>query len=368
MSIKQLIFIHILLCAAPLFSLDYHDYDARQHTVAKATIEKRLPLLIHDSELQAFYRITDDAFILYASEEDKKNNCPEFTFYFGEAHREASIVPQRIAIDPGHYGGKLAGVEKRLFSYKSKSIREGDLTLFTALKLKKLLEEKGYEVFITRREPGKAVYPISFEAYQKSRSDKDVDTVAKEYNAEDLQCRASFINAFHPDLTVCIHYNIGEKEPPQKGVLPALTKENHTFVYVPGAFCLNELDAREKRIEFMRLLVSEDIDRSIALASALCNRLRTFAPLAEMNDVPSIQKHISPIQPGVFARNLCLTRTVHCPVAYCEALIMNSEAEFDRLAACDSEVDNLQGPKRAFDVAYTLLLGIQDYIDQTTNK
>jgi N-acetylmuramoyl-L-alanine amidase len=74
----------------------------------------------------------------------------------------ATVSPERpygalrVAIDPGHFGGALAGFERRadgLPAAEPGGASEGDLTLRTALELDRKLSESGIETFLTRTGP-----------------------------------------------------------------------------------------------------------------------------------------------------------------------------------------------------------------------
>ena len=57
----------------------------------------------------------------------------------------------RIAIDPGHIGGKWAKMEERWFQIgKGKPVTEGDMTLRVAKLLEDRLKKLGAEVRLTR--------------------------------------------------------------------------------------------------------------------------------------------------------------------------------------------------------------------------
>ena len=158
--------------------------------------------------------------------------------YF-ENKKELSGI--KIAIDPGHIAGdmKTAMLEKKYiqFNYNNQNIAiaEGILTLQTALILKRLLEEQGAEVMLTREKPSQTAFGITFKEWLEKHFKNAVDSSYKlnevteqektflltkatqrdvfrtYFNNLDMRQRAKKINEFAPDLSIIIHYNVDEK-------------------------------------------------------------------------------------------------------------------------------------------------------------
>ena len=190
------------------------------------------------------------------------------------------------------------------------------------------------------------------------------------YNKEDLKNRAQKINAFRPDLTVCLHYNVHEEES-TNGSNVGLSLKNYNMTFVPGSFCSNELNEKESRYEFMRLLVSCDLERSVTLSRCIISRLGETlkVPVVSKNDQgPYLEKVCLEVAPGIYSRNLALTRQVHGPICYGETLCQNNIDEVEGLNRRDLEVGCLRGPKRAQEVAEGYFLGIMDYFSLLVNQ
>ena len=88
-----------------------------------------------------------------------------------------------IAVDPGHGGADpgMLGID---------DLEEKKINLEISLKLKKVLEERGFAVVMTREED-KGLY----------------DDASRNQKSQDMQRRIALINETKPDLTVSIHQN-----------------------------------------------------------------------------------------------------------------------------------------------------------------
>ncbi|MCH9614136.1 MAG: hypothetical protein SP1CHLAM54_11480 [Chlamydiia bacterium] len=244
----------------------------------------------------------------------------------------------KIAIDPGHFGGDYAKLEHRSFLVGSVRLQEGDLTLKTAHKLRELLVNAGYDVFMTREMPGQGA---SSEMY-------DNEEPFKAYNIRDLKERARLINAYGPDLTVCIHYNIHSGG---EGNVCAPVPHNFCCAFVPGGFGEGELVRLEDKGDLLRLLLTDDLEKSIELSRCI------LASFEKNLGVPcqtnrSHLKHICKwAGRGIFARNLVLTRKIAGPICYGETLCMDSEEEYLALTR-----------NRPHEAAFAYFNGIESYL------
>lgn len=267
----------------------------------------------------------------------------------------------RVAIDPGHVAGDMAmgRIEKKYLDMKPDStgrlkqhvqIVEGQLTLQTALLLKQSLQEAGAEVMLTRSKPNESAFGKTFDEWMKQDMKAAVDSlfkVGKISAAEkksfsgkisprdafrkvffelELQERARKINAFKPDLTVIIHFNVDEMNTDWKRP----TEKNFNMAFVPGSFMKNELNTSLARLEFLRLLVTDDIERSVQLSGMSVQAFEQHlkVPAASPTDAKYLTDACMPTSAkGVFARNLTLTRLVHGPLVYGETLYQDNMAE-----------------------------------------
>ncbi|MDQ3049116.1 MAG: N-acetylmuramoyl-L-alanine amidase, partial [Bacteroidota bacterium] len=205
----------------------------------------------------------------------------------------------RIAIDPGHIAGDLptGEMEGKYLKFKKDTLRdlmdsieiaEGILTHATATLLKAKLEAEGAEVFLTRKENGMTAFGKTFEEWLREDKKKVVDSLytlgrislqQKQFFQSnkpsrrdifrvifkdlELQERGKIINTWRPDLTIIIHFNVDETN--TGWTKP--TQRNFNMAFVGGAFMKSDLSSTEKRFEFLRLLLSDDLERSINLSA-----------------------------------------------------------------------------------------------------
>ncbi len=295
----------------------------------------------------------------------------------------------KIAIDAGHTAGDMetGGIEQKCLKFNCDSLKglkspiaisEGMLTFATATLLKKKLEAEGAEVFMTRKFDGGSAFGVPFETWLKK---KHIDSLfaagvitSKQKNILlnpktskrdkfrfvfkdlELQKRAEIINNFHPDLTIIIHYNVDETN--TGWTKPA--NKNFNMTFVGGAFMKNDLSSPEKRFEFLRLLVSEDLERSIALSSAMVKSFEKNLNVktATYSDAKYlIQGCLSTNEIGVYCRNLQLTRYVHGPLVYGETLYQDN---INECVLLNKECDKTKN-ERVQQVAESYFQGILNY-------
>ena len=377
-----------------LGGVDYAIFDSLQGQVSYESVNRRInEYLKKDSSLDDYFLITDSALFMFASVEDKDNNKPEFMFTFSNEDSKCriskcnSLQGVRIAIDPGHFGGDLSFLEKKYIDINTEDddiqFNEGDIALATAKYLKKLLIDMGAEVIVTRESNGKGVYEKHFFSWMaddfnntiNGEIDQIIDGDLKRetrkfwmrtsslskifrrlYNPLDLQARADKINSFAPDITLIIHYNFHGKYDKNTGKTP-ITKDNTTFSLIPGAFAQGELSNKVSRAEFVRLAVTDHIDKSIQLSKYIAheNNKLLKIPFPEAKSFSSNCIHVSD---GVFCRNLLLTRLVHSPLCYSESLLQNNEQEYKELIKNDDVIDGLPISNRLKQVAQAHFRGI----------
>jgi len=180
-----------------------------------------------------------------------------------------------------------------------------------------------------------------------------------------LIARAQKINAFAPDLVIIMHYNAGYTPWELRGHNP-ITTLDFNLIFIPGSFCAYELSRVEDRYEFLRLLLSEDIDHSLSLAQHIATAYTNTLgiPLADQSIFLGSYGPNSVFQePGIFARNLALTRLVHAPLCYGETLMQNNLAEALLLSRNDNEVQGFPCPSRVKEVARAYFDGIKRYLE-----
>jgi hypothetical protein len=305
---------------------------------------------------------------------------------------EKPLFGLKIALDPGHLGGKWAKMEERWFQVGNGApVQEGDLALRVARLLAPRLRELGAKVFFVRNsnEPITSKRPDDFRqlaskiliknGVPQPRADVlDPNDPAKEqtirwqseilfYRYSEIRRRAALVNfKLHPDLVLCLHFNAEGWGDPNS---PTLTDTNHLHLLVNGSYLAEELEFDVERFEMIRRLLSRAYDEELLLADtiALAMARDTGLPPYEYPTTNTTTK----VGTGgyVYARNLLATRLYRCPVVYCEPYVMNSKDVFARIQAGDYEgVRNVNGVERKSifrEYADSVVEGLVDYYSKT---
>ena len=274
------------------------------------------------------------------------------------AKPEKPLSGLKIALDPGHLGGKWAKMEERWFHVGSSApVEEGELTLRVSRLLAARLRELGTKVLFLRNsnEPITSKRPDDFRELARKilikngvpqpRADVlDPNDPAKEqtirwqseilfYRYSEIRRRAALVNfKLHPDLVLCLHFNAEGWGDPNN---PTLTEADHLHLLVNGSYLAEELELDDERFEMIRRLLSRVYDEELPLADTVA------AAMARETGLPPYQYPTtnSTTKLGtsgyVYARNLLATRLYRCPVVYCEPYVMNSNDAFARIQAGD---------------------------------
>ena len=276
----------------------------------------------------------------------------------------------RIALDPGHLGGKWAKMEERWFQVDdTKPVTEGDLTLRVARLLTTRLRKLGAKVFFVRddTQPITLKRPSDFRELARKilikngtpqpRTDVlDPSDTEKEqtirwqseilfYRYSEIRRRAVLVNTkLHPDLVLCLHFNAEGWGDPKN---PTLIDNNHLHLLVNGSYLESELELDDERFEMLRRLLSRAFDEELTVADAVAASIAKATGLPPY-EYPTTQTTTKVGSTGyVYARNLLATRLYRCPVVYCEPYVMNSKDAFARIQAGDYEGTwNVDGVER----------------------
>jgi N-acetylmuramoyl-L-alanine amidase len=308
----------------------------------------------------------------------------------------------RIAIDPGHIAhdtvkGRL---EQKFISIKlphgKDSVRvafaEGQLTWLTAEVLADHLKRKGAEVMITRSAMENTAFGRTYEQWKEWDSGRSLDSlisafpdnqIYKDLKAGkmkeersyfryvfrdvEIRRRAIEIGNFHPDFTVVIHYNVDETNSPWNKP----TQRNFSMLFVPGAFQAGELSEQESRIDFLRLLLTDEIERSVTGAGYLAESFQRelHVPLAGVKDAAYLGTSCKATEKtGVYCRNLSMTRLIHGPVLYGETLYQDNITELRLLSASTvrDSVSGIEAPARVLDVVRAYEKGLDNWLLATS--
>ena len=274
------------------------------------------------------------------------------------AKPEKPLSGLKIALDPGHLGGKWAKMEERWFHVGSSApVEEGELTLRVSRLLAARLRELGAKVLFVRNsnEPITSKRPDDFRELARKilikngvpqpRADVlDPNDPAKEqtirwqseilfYRYSEIRRRAALVNfKLHPDLVLCLHFNAEGWGDPNN---PTLTEADHLHLLVNGSYLAEELELDDERFEMIRRLLSRVYDEELPLADTVAAAMARETGLPPY-EYPTTNSTTKVGTSGyVYARNLLATRLYRCPVVYCEPYVMNSNDAFARIQAGD---------------------------------
>jgi N-acetylmuramoyl-L-alanine amidase len=287
----------------------------------------------------------------------------------------------RIAIDPGHLGGKFARMEARWFQIgHSRPVEEGEMTLIVAKILKKKLEAMGAEVWLTRSKNGAttslrpdklkkaAALSLQEEGAPLSRSRLEFEAERLFYRVGEIRNRARLVNSvIRPDLVVCLHFNAEEWGNPAR---PTLTDKNHLHLLLSGGMSGNELLHEDERYTMLVKLLGGTHREELGASEAVARSLATATGLPPFtyhsaNAIPASSN------PYLWIRNLLANRLFECPVVYCEPYVMNSKPVFNRVQLADYEgrrnVGGLSLPSIYREYADAVAQGLADYYGGAAN-
>jgi hypothetical protein len=263
----------------------------------------------------------------------------------------------RIALDPGHLGGRWAKMEERWYTLPvgGKPVTEGDMTLLVSQMLAKQLKALGAKVMharsstapITSKRPKDfeylaradllrmgiqnpvLTYPDGAPPKERSRT-LQWHSEKYFYRLSEIRARADLVNKrLKPDLALCLHFNAEHWGDPSE---PEFVPRNHLHFLINGAYNISELGNHDERYQMlMRLLQrmhGEERPLSEMMAQHMARHTQLPAYQYTTNNVKRPSKN-----PYVYARNLLANRLFECPVIYFEPYVMNSEEVYARVQA-----------------------------------
>jgi N-acetylmuramoyl-L-alanine amidase len=322
-----------------------------------------------------------------------------------------------VCIDPGHFGGtkEASQMEARIVKIAAGDLgtkndvifTEADLAYCTALFLKQLLEERGAIVMITRpygagavgedfsswisnggimSAANNALYtkditPEYFNqikaAYTTQTTTPSRNELFRFYKFIDFKTRAQKINDFNPNITISIHYNADDDNKFYGDRYLHPVDDNYNMMFIPGAFMAGEIDKQDQKLDFLRLLLSPDLENSINLADYILEEHQKILGVERrINLDPESRMAKSVIfteKNGVFARNLVLTRMVRGTVVYGESLLQDNVKEAILLGkkdivAHDPSFGDIPTSSRTKQVAQAYFNGIIKFLDENKKK
>lgn len=304
-------------------------------------------------------------------------------------NENSQIKKIKVAISPGHLATSFneAKYEEKYIEFNNGKAKfyEADLNLETALILKKKLLKKGFDVFLTRTEKKADIWSSGFFEWKTQKFDitlkenlesgefskEQVEWFKKEateqqifkylYAKYELRERAKIINEFNPDITIAIHYNVDEKNKGWK----TTSNKNYIMAFVPGSFLKSELEKPLDQFNFLRLLVTDNINNSIHLSKEFINSFFKISsiPIAKKSDAVYLENFcLTTEERGVFSRNLAMTRLVNSPILYGEPLYQDNKKMSRSLNLHNPDRNKKRTSKYVKKVAKSYYKSILNYI------
>jgi len=327
----------------------------------------------------------------FAADENSRTHIPRLwrpAKSLSRATPNKPLAGLRIALDPGHLGGKWAKMEERWFKVgDSKPVTEGDLTLRVSRMLAPRLRKLGATVLFVRNstQPITPKRPADFEKLARTilikngvprprdevLNPKDPEkegTIKFQseilfYRYSEIRRRAVLVNTkLHPDLVICLHFNAEGWGDPND---PTLIDTNHLHLLVNGSYLQDELEFDDERFEMIRRLLSRAYDEELAIADTVASSMANATGLPAFQYPTTLTTTKVGTSGYVYARNLLATRLYRCPVVYCEPYVMNSKNGFARIQAGDyegmKEISGVQRKSIFREYADSVAEGLRDY-------
>lgn len=255
----------------------------------------------------------------------------------------------RVAIDPGHIGGKWVTWDDRHFRIGKDTIevREGEMTLRVAKILERDLSLLGATVLLTR-DTNNPVTEERVETLQEEArsylvqrgavpSSSLIASTAKKMFAisSEIRTRGEQLNArIQPDIALCLHFNASPW-----GRRPSFRSSNHLHLLINGCYSRGEMSEDDTRFEMIMRIVQRVYHEELALADELSETMQkeTRLPAFHYDGTNGMAVNDNEF---VWARNLLANRVFFCPVVFFEPYCMNHREIYDRVQ--EGEYDGLR--------------------------
>jgi N-acetylmuramoyl-L-alanine amidase len=284
----------------------------------------------------------------------------------------------KILIDPGHIGGDFSEMEGRHFAIgDDEPVKEGDLALSVALKLKSELQKKGAIVSLSREQnkPVSQKRPQDFkelaqtwfsrmEWLQKLSEEERSKRIQKRqelyfYRVSEIMVRSEIIRKSQPDLVLCIHLNAAPWPDPDN---KSLVTRNDYHVLVNGCYMGGEVAYDNQRFEMIWRVVNRWAGKERLIAEHMSQAFAQETGLPAFAYKGPNALKIGEVE-GVWARNLLANRIYEAPVVFLEPYIANSEEVYQRIQMIDSDDEDINKNQkgRSFVKEYVdaVLLGLE---------
>lgn len=306
----------------------------------------------------------------------------------------------RIAIDPGHFSSnfedsKVEGKYVQLVNERARkkdtiTLVEGQLTFLTAQVLKRMLEDQGAKVILSRPKENSTAFNQTYADWYKNRRNKVLDSlkqkkeldedkykILKQFPKEklfwaffrdyELMERAKKINGFYPHVSVIIHYNVDDKNSPWT----TASQRNNSMCFISGAFGTKDLNKPSNKLHFLRLLLGKQLQQSETIGRLTLNSFEKNLKItrAKKTDTDYLMKNtLSTNCQGLFCRNLILTRCINSPLVYGESLYQDNSKESLMLSTSNYDNYGVKTSERVFLVAKSYYEAILNYFKEPEVK
>lgn len=352
-----------------------------QRTMTRQRFERKMKRLFDPfNAMDRYLRISDQRVVVCPA--PGYSGLPQFTLEFAANDAERMPLPRhfrtpeeiralpkprgqplqglRVAIDPGHIGGRWAEMEGRSTSYHGgPPVREGDLNLVTAEILKKELFARGADVYVVREttdpvtpyRPGdfieeareiilnnspklaeklKGLTPVQQNKEMGQHLTDMADFLF--YRTSEISERGNKIkNHFQPDITITLYLDATPRS-----AHGHLTEINRNIFFVHGSYTAKELEDSNQRLRFFYKMLEDagGIESEVAVAIADAFTRMTHYPPVLYGDSQTTRL-VVPDNFYVVARNLAANRDYDGPVVCTEPYFMNHPVTCQRLLAGD---------------------------------
>ncbi len=339
---------------------DWKLLDAYQNTITRGEFERMLTTVFvtggawrefieidnHEARIRTADGETAEVFVLHFADEGsakKPANWWRTPEELPPAPKGKPLDGLHTAIDPGHIGGEWAQIEERCFDAgDGHAVREGDLTLQVAMRLKPKLESLGARVSLVRKNAKpvtqwrpEALIETAREANENSAASDSPVTLRKLadrlfYRTAEIHARADLVNrSLKPDLVLCLHFNAEAWGNPNQ---PRLIEQSHFHMLLNGAYSDDELRLADQRFAMLDKLLSRSHDEEFKIGVTIAN---VFAQTSGLPPYayPEGSKNALPVKghPYLWTRNLLANRLYRCPVIFMEPYVMNSKTDHARI-------------------------------------
>lgn len=299
-------------------------------------------------------------------------NTPKSSTF--EPTPEQPLKGLRIALDAGHIAGdlKTAKLEGKFIEMKHKGEKiafwEADLAWYTQLYLQRQLEKHGAIVMITR-DYGKTAFGVDYDTWYE-RFDGQAEKPDKSrmfwryFRHKDNDERVRIVNAFKPDLTMIMHYNVDGGNRPWKRPC----NSQYSMAFTGGAYMKGELFSKERRFNLLRMLLTNDIEESAKFSNDVLQILRDDAGIPVLPITSNQKNNIRTNYQGVYARNLALSSRIYGTLCYAEPLFQDYKHEVSRLNTRDYNLEGTMVSSRIIDVAKVYEKAILKYAKTLEKK